>query len=142
MKLTSIIKLSFIPASADLGLLGLRVWLGLSMFLIHGLDKFKNFSGTVTAFHDMMGIPTPLGAAAILAESCCSLLLVIGFATRWAAAFLAITMSVAFVKAHQMTLMHGNPDKSGELAFLYLGGFIALFITGAGRFSVDSKQSR
>jgi putative oxidoreductase len=141
MKPTQILNLSFIPSSSDLGLLLLRMWLGLSMFVIHGLGKLQDFGATVTKFHEMMGIPTVFGAAAIISESVCAILLVIGLATRWAAGFLAITMTVAFVKVHQMILTQGNP-RSGELAFLYFGGFVALFIAGAGRFSVDHKLSR
>ncbi len=138
MKSTELIKLTFLPASADLGLLVLRVWLGLSMLLIHGLAKVQNFSGTVAMFRDKMGIPAPLGVCAILAESACAILLVLGLATRPAALFLAVTMGVAFVKVHKMLLVAGNPQ-SGELAFLYLGGFVALFLAGGGRFSVDDK---
>lgn len=139
MKLTDLTKLNFIPASTDLGLLALRVWLGLSMFLIHGLAKLTNFSGTVTMFHDKMGIPTVFGAAAVLAESVCSLLLVIGLFTRWAALFLGITMAVAFVKVHQLVLTQGNPQ-SGELAFLYFGGFLALMLAGGGQFAVKKDK--
>ena len=86
-----------------------------------------------------MGFPAPLAAAAIIAESVCAVLLVIGFATRWSAAFLSVTMAVAFVQAHHMVL---KGPGSGELAFLYLGGFLAILIAGAGRWSVDNKLAR
>lgn len=137
-KLNDIITLRQVPSSTSAGLLVLRIWLGLSMFLIHGLDKLKNFSGTVKMFSENMGFPAPLGAAAVISESIFALLLVIGLGTRWAAAFLATTMAVAFFKAHGAVLEAGNPG-SGELAFIYLAGFIALIITGAGRFSADAK---
>lgn len=139
--LTKLIKLDFLPFSTDCGLLALRVWLGLSMFLIHGLGKFQNFGATVATFHDKMGIPSVFGAAAVIAESVCAILLVLGLATRISAAFLAVTMGVAFFKVHQMILTQGNPQ-SGELAFLYLGGFVALFLAGAGKFSMDAKVLR
>ena len=48
-------------------------------------------------------------------------------------------MAVAFVKAHQMAL---KGPGSGELAFLYLAGFLAILIAGAGRWSVDNKLAR
>lgn len=131
------ISLSFLPASADLGLLVLRVWLGLTMFLNHGLAKFQNFGSTVAMFQEKMGIPSVFGAGAVIAESLCAILLVIGLATRLSAAFLATTMAVAFFKVHQMSLAQG--PGSGELAFIYLAGFVALFLTGPGKLSVDSK---
>lgn len=136
-----LLNLDFLPVAPDCGLLLLRVWLGLSMFLIHGLAKLQNFTATVTKFHDAMGIPKVFGGAAVLAESVCSILLVIGLATRLSATLLAVTMAVAFVKVHQMVLTQGNPQ-SGELAFLYLGGFVALILAGGGRFSADAKVLR
>jgi putative oxidoreductase len=136
--MNKLIKLDFVPFSTDLGLLVLRVWFGLSMFGIHGLAKLKNFGGTVSMFQEKMGFPAPLGAAAVLAESVFALLLVLGLGTRWAAAFLAVTMSVAFFKVHGAVLEQGNPG-SGEMAFLYLGAAVALLIAGAGRYSVDAK---
>lgn len=132
-----LINLDFIPVSPAFGLLVLRVWLGLSMFLLHGLAKLKNFGGTVAMFQEKMGIPSVFGAAAVIAESLFAILLVIGLATRVSAAFLATTMAVAFFKVHQMSLAAG--PGSGELAFIYLAGFVTLFFTGAGRFSADSK---
>jgi len=138
MKITELIKLKFLPASADFGLLVLRLWLGISMFRIHGLGKLQAFSSTLDNFQKM-GFPKPLGACAILAEAACSLLLVLGLATRPAALFLAVTMSVAFAKVHKMVLVAPSGTQTGELAFIYLGGFVVLFLAGAGRFSVDEK---
>jgi putative oxidoreductase len=89
-------------------------------------------------FQEKLGIPAPLAVAAILAETLCALLLVLGFATRWAALFLVVTMGVAFIKAHGGNLTPGDP-KSGEIAFLYLAGFATLLVAGAGRFSMDEK---
>ena len=40
-----------------------------------------------------------------------------------------------------MILAQGNPQ-SGELAFLYLGGFIALILAGGGKFSADARVLR
>ncbi|QIF03555.1 DoxX family protein [Roseimicrobium sp. ORNL1] len=136
--MNKLIKLDFVPFSTDLGLLALRAWFGLSLFGIHGLAKLKAFGPTITYFQEKMGFPAPLSSAAILAESVFALLLVLGVGTRWAALFIAVTMSVAFFKVHGAVLEQGNPG-SGELAFLYLGGAIALLIAGAGRYSVDAK---
>ena len=141
MNLKRLIRMDFVPCSADCGLLLLRVWLGLSMLLIHGMGKLQNFSATVTTFHEKMGIPTVLAAGAVLAESIASVLLVIGFATRWAALSLAVTMGVAFAVAHKFVLKQGAPG-TGELAFVYLGGFLALVLAGAGRWSVDARLGK
>jgi putative oxidoreductase len=133
-----LINLGFLPPSADFGLLVLRLWFGLSIFVIHGLAKIQNLGGTVAMFRDKMGFHPALGTAAVLSESLCAILIAIGLATRLAATFLAITMAVAFIKVHRMVLTQGDPH-SGEMAFLYLGAFVTLMFAGAGKFSVDAK---
>jgi putative oxidoreductase len=133
-----LITLNFVPFLPDCGLLLLRAWFGLSIFMIHGLAKLQNFGATVATFRDKMGFPAPLGAAAVLAESVFAILLVLGFATRISATFLAVTMAVAFFKVHGAVLQQGNPG-SGEMAFLYLGAFLAILVAGPGRHSVDEK---
>jgi putative oxidoreductase len=141
MTLKRLVRLDFFPASTDCSLLLLRAWLGLSMFLIHGYGKIMNFTGTVEFFRDKQDIPPILGVAAVLTETVASALLVIGLATRWAALAGVVAMSVAFFKVHDMVLTQGNPS-SGELAFIYLGGYLAIFIAGPGRWSVDAKLVR
>src|SRR5678816_704428 len=99
-KLKSLLTFSFMSSSTDVALLLLRVWLGISILLIHGLGKLQKFDATLSMFHDKLSIATPFAVAAIVSETLCAILLVVGFATRWAALFLAVTMAVAFVKVH------------------------------------------
>jgi putative oxidoreductase len=133
-----LIKLDFLPSSPDCGLLVLRAWLGLSMFLLHGKAKLVDFAGQLEKFKGM-GIHPLLGSAAIVAESVCAVMLVIGLFTRLSALFLIGTMSFAFVKVHEMAL---SGPKSGELAFVYLAGFVTLLLAGGGRLSADAKLLR
>lgn len=131
------LQLNFIPRSTDLGLLILRLWLGLSMAVLHGLVKAQNFDGILSQFKSMIGLGAkPELMLALFAELVCSVLLVLGLFTRVAAVFLIVTMAVAFFVAHGAVLTGAG---SGELAFIYLAGFVTLFFTGAGKFSVDSK---
>jgi putative oxidoreductase len=74
-------------------------------------------------------------ALAILGEVVCAGLLVLGLFGRFAALGLSITMGVAFCLVHAMAL---SGENSGELAFIYLAGFLALLCAGPGRFSMDS----
>ena len=64
-------------------------------------------------------------------------LLILGLFTRLAALGSAFTMGVAFFLVHKAQL--SGPD-SGEMGLLYLGGFVALFIAGGGRFSCDARM--
>jgi putative oxidoreductase len=118
------------------GLLVLRVWLGLSMLLLHGWGKWQKSAELAGGFPDPFGIGSaPSLYLAIFAEVVCSVLLLLGLATRLALVPLVITMLVAFFLVHGGAL---SGESSGEMAFIYLGGYVALLLTGPGRFSVDA----
>src|ERR1044072_7951835 len=92
-----ILRLEFIPASVDLGLLILRLWLGLSLLLLHGWTKLSNFQTMSGKFGDPLGIGSQASLGlATFAETFCSALLVIGLFARFAALSCVINMSVAF----------------------------------------------
>jgi putative oxidoreductase len=134
------LHLSFIPRSADAGLLLLRLWAGLPMLLLHGLPKLLHFDEYSKGFLHFLGLSSgaSLGLA-VFGELVCAALLIVGLFTRWAALVAAITMAVAFFVGHGGALTGAD---SGELAYLYLGIFAALFLSGAGRFSVDNALLR
>lgn len=132
-----LLNLDFVPRSIDLALLVLRLWLGLAMAWLHGWGKLVNLIAGTSKFPDILGIGAlPALLLAIFAEFFCSLLLVVGLWTRLAALLLLITMSVAFFMAHGAKL---SGQGSGELAFVYLAGYVVLLLAGAGKFSVDKK---
>ncbi|MBL9116872.1 MAG: DoxX family protein [Verrucomicrobiaceae bacterium] len=130
----SILQLSFLPLSPDLGLLLLRLTLGLAMFFNHGWPKLSGFTRNASNFPAVLVNGQVSLGLAVFAEVFCAALLVLGFFTRFAAAMLAITMGVAFFKIHRMAM---QGDSSGELALLYLVGFGTLMLAGPGRFSAD-----
>ena len=129
------LKLGFL-ANPELGQLILRGWLGLTMLINHGIPKLMKFNELSANFPDPFGIGPKFSLGlALFAEVLCSALLVVGFLARFAALMLAVTMGVAFLVVHKAVLAAG--PASGELAFIYLAGFLALVFTGAGQYSVD-----
>jgi putative oxidoreductase len=131
-----ILRLEFLPPSSDLALLTLRVWLGLTLLFNHGLGKLTKFNEMASEFPDPLGIGhTASLTLAVFGEVVCSALLVLGLFGRFAAVGVGVTMAVAFFLVHQAKLAMG--PGSGELAFVYLAGFVALLIAGPGRFSLD-----
>lgn len=131
------LHLNFLPRSADLGLLILRLWFGGSMLWLHGLDKLRNFSTYAKAFPDPYGIgATPTLGLVLFAELACAALLVAGIYTRAAALVLAFNMATAFWLGHGHKLTGAG---NGELPFVFFGAFLALGVAGAGRFSVDAR---
>jgi putative oxidoreductase len=135
--LLRILRLEFIPASIDLGLLALRLWLGLSLLLLHGWGKLSRFQEMSEKFADPLGIGTQASLGlAVVGEVVAPVLLVFGLFTRLAALSCATTMAVAFFLVHKMIL---KGPTSGELAFIYLAGFVTILIAGPGRFALDGK---
>lgn len=133
----SLLQLSFLPQSVDLGLLLLRLVLGLTMLFNHGLAKLKGFSTIAPKFLPVLGSGEIGLALAVFAEVGCAGLLVLGLFTRFAALALSITMAVAFFVVHKASLETG--PGSGELALLYLVGFLTIVFAGAGKFSADKN---
>ncbi len=131
------LNLNFLPQSTDFALLILRVWLGLSMLLLHGWGKLVNLINGTSKFPDLLGLgQTPTLILVVFAEVVCAALLVAGIYTRFCALLLAITMGVAYFIAHGAKL---SGPGNGELAFIFLAGFVALVVAGGGRFGFDRK---
>lgn len=127
----------FSERNRDLGLLILRLGLGLFMFYGHGLGKvIRLFGDDPIQFADPFGLgPTASFALAAFAESLCAILVALGLMTRWALIPLIITMTVAYTR-HM-----GDDFGQMEKALFYLVGFVALFLTGPGRYSLDYWRS-
>ncbi len=133
-------KKLFVPSDdsdlTHMALLVARLWFGLTMLFNHGFEKLTHFNDIVGTFPD----PLRLGQEAslvlvVVAEVLGAMLLTVGFMTRVAAAVLVIDMFVAFLMVHKAGM---TGQSSGEMAFLYLAGFVVLAIAGGGLFSLDT----
>lgn len=122
-------------ALTSFGLLALRLWIGLTMMLNHGLDKLTHFDKYSQHFISFMNLgPSGSLCLSIFAEFFASALLVLGLFTRFGALALTINMSVAFFMVHKMALSGPMP---GELAFIYLAVYVTLLVAGPGKLSLD-----
>ena len=131
------LQLNFLPKCVDSGLLILRIALGAQMIYGHGWEKLMSFSAMAATFPDPLGVGNKTSAVlAILGEVLCAALIAVGALTRLAALGAMATMATAFFVVHRGQL---TGEGNGELAFLYLIGFVVIFVSGAGRFSVDAK---
>jgi len=125
----------------DLGNLILRVVSGASMIIFHSWGKliglFNFLNGKPWKFVEavqIIGLPLPVLFAilATLIEFVGSILVILGLFTRVSAIGLALVMLFAIY-------FHIITKTSAELALIYLSIFVFLAITGAGKFSLDSK---
>ena len=119
------------------GLLILRVLVGITM-LTHGLVKLMSFSELSASFPDPIGLGSILSLILIIgAEVGCSLFVIVGAFTRLATIPLVFSMLVVIFVVHA-----SDPFQMKELPLLYLGIYILLFFTGAGRISLDTIISK
>lgn len=122
----------------DLGLLAIRLLSG-GMMLTHGIPKFDRLFGEgPVKFADPFGLGPEISLGMVLfAEVGCSLLVILGFKTRWATLPLLFTMLMASFYAH------GNdPFSDKELSLLFFTLFLSILISGGGRFSLDGLMGK
>ena len=117
----------------NLGVLFLRVGVGLMMVAGHGYPKLQRLLGDNPSFGDPIGLGSETSLLlATFAEFFCSLLLVAGLFTRAALLPLLFTMLVA------LFVVHGSdPLAKQELPLLYALSYLTLLLTGPGKYSLD-----
>ena len=120
---------------ADIGLLLLRLGIGLTMAFAHGWGKIaKLFTESPVKFPDPIGVGSFMSLLlAGSAEFFAALFIAAGFLTRLSAIPLAFTMIVAAFVIHA-----DDPWRKQEFAFIYFIPCLALIFTGPGKYSVDS----
>lgn len=110
-----------------------------AFMLVHGYQKLLSLTaGGEIQFGDPIGVgPVASLVLAVFAEFVCSILLLLGLATRLATIPLIVTMLVA------VFVIHGADgfDKK-ELGLHYLLVYVFLLVAGAGKYSIDNIISR
>ena len=127
------------PRQLSLGLAALRIAVG-TIFIRHGAQKLFSFGlAGVTGAFTQMGVPFPgvTGPFIALLEFFGGIALVIGLLTRLLALGFVFDMLGAILLVQMK-----NGFSHYELEFLLLVSSVALFLTGAGGFSVDAVLGR
>lgn len=115
----------------DLLLLLARIILGVGMGT-HGWSKLQKILNGDFQFADPMGIGQEASLIlAMSAELFCSILVIIGWKTRWAVWPIIFTMCVVV-----FIVKWGAPFSEIELSLMYLAGFLCLAATGAGKLRI------
>ena len=123
---------------SDIGILILRIFPGVVMFLNHGLNKisagiakWERLGGALTDLIGFESLKIFFGFMASYAESIGALFIMFGLLTRFSSFLLFFTMMVASLK-------HYFEGEFSELAFIYGCIYFALIISGPGKYSVDN----
>lgn len=126
----------------DLAALILRLGFGLYMLIGHGLGKFNMLLSGDIQFPSLLGMPAKVCLIlAVIAEFFACLLIIVGYKTRLAAIPMIMTMAIAAFIVHggDPWFMGRGDGGSKEPAMIYLFGFLAIYLLGSGKFSLDDK---
>ena len=113
-----------------------RIFLS-TIFLFEGINKIFNYESTIK-YMESFNVPELLAIPTIILEILFPLLLIIGYQTKLSALVLAIfTLATALIFhtdfTNQMQLISFLKN------FAIAGGFLILFINGAGKYSIDQR---
>ena len=108
-----------------------------TLFLIEGINKIFNYESTIE-YMENFNVPEYLAIPAIIVEILFPLLLVVGYQTKISALILAMfTLATALIFhtdfANQMQLISFLKN------FAIAGGFLIIFVRGAGKYSIDQQ---
>ncbi len=129
----------------DQAILASRLFLA-TLFLIFGWRKLRDYSGTVSQMvRD--GVPAPVlaTAVAIFMELPVAFAVAVGAFTRFSAVLLFFYTLGASLIEHRYWTMTGA-DRFPNMESFYknlsvMGGFLLLYTTGAGKYSIDALCS-
>ena len=113
-----------------------RIFLS-TIFLVEGMNKIFNYESTIE-YMEIFNVPEYLAIPAIIVEILFPLLLIVGYQTKISALALAIfTLTTALIFhtdfTNQMQLISFLKN------FAIAGGFLIIFVNGAGKYSIDHK---
>jgi putative oxidoreductase len=117
------------------------------LFVVFGWGKLTDYAGTA-AYMARTGAPLPSVAAlvAIVVEVPVALAIVLGAWTRPLALLIALYTLGTGLIGHPFWTMEGAARYGNAINFYknisIIGGFLLLYITGPGRYSVDARLGR
>ena len=118
----------------SIGLLVLRLGAGALLLCGHGWGKLVNAGAKASEFANPIGLgPVPSFWLVVFAEVFCATLVMVGLVTRLSTLPILGFLAVAGFIQHAH-----DPWPRRELAFVFAVPFLALLVTGAGRFSLDA----
>lgn len=117
--------------------MALRILVATPLLMKHGIEKIFTFSQMAAHFADPIGIgPVPTLVIAMISDAICTVLVILGLGTRWAALLILLNVAVAWAALHHFSFF-GHAADHGELIVLYMGAMLALVLTGPGKYSLD-----
>ncbi len=128
-------------ANIDLGLLLIRIVIGLTM-LLHGINKIIHGIEYIKGLVSGHGLPIFISYGIYIGEVIAPILILIGFRTRLASLALVITCIciILFGHAQEVFSLNAHGGLAIELVAIYLFTSLGLFFTGGGKMSLSTKN--
>jgi putative oxidoreductase len=151
MALPKLFQVNEDSPTADVALLAIRILAGLTLFVSSGAPKLFHLPSLLATNFDPLkvgALAAPALIYAVFALGICTLLVLVGLATRYAALFTTVSLAgTFFLIDHSVptNLLDPGHNSHPEVMWLYMMAYFALIFTGPGRYSLDrilSKPSR
>ncbi|MEK7641780.1 MAG: DoxX family protein [Patescibacteria group bacterium] len=122
--------------NAGTGLFILRIGVGV-LFLVHGIAKFSDISGTA-GFFGMIGLPAFMAYVIAFIETVGGIALILGVYTRIASVLLAAVMIGAY-----FSVKLGKPFMGGwELDFILFMASVTILASGPGSWALKKRATQ
>ena len=110
------------------------------MFFMSGLTKISQYAGT-QGYMEAMGVPGFLLPLVILTEAFGGLAIILGWKTKY------VGLALAGFTVLSAILFHADFSNQAEMTnfmknIAIAGGFLTLFVHGAGAYSLDNRANK
>ena len=128
------------PTRTDRAILFLRIFIA-AVMLLHIIGKMQNYDNVVLTFPSLLDFNRPTSLAlSIIFEAAMAAMIAIGIGTRLSALLMFITSLVTLFDIALQAEGAISTD-AAKLQFIYAGIFLALMISGGGRYSISIGQN-
>lgn len=117
----------------DVALLIFRVLLGIELFRVHGLKKFRLENGKKEVVPNPLGLPDKMNAlVATFSDTVVPFLIILGLGTR-----LAILPTIGVTAIGYFVVHRKDSLEVRDVPFMYTLSLLLILALGAGRYSLD-----
>lgn len=117
----------------DVALLIFRVLLGIELFRVHGLKKFRLANGKKEVVPNPLGLPDKMNAlVATFSDTVVPFLIILGLGTR-----LAVLPTIGVTAIGYFVVHRKDSLEVRDVPFMYTLSLLLILALGAGRYSLD-----
>ncbi|WEK70461.1 MAG: DoxX family protein [Candidatus Chryseobacterium colombiense] len=117
----------------DIAVLAFRVFLGIELFMVHGLKKFRLENGKKEVIPNPLGLPDKMNAlVASFADLVVPFLIILGLGTR-----LAVLPTIGVTAIGYFVVHRKDSLEVRDVPFMYTLSLLLILALGAGKYSLD-----